>query len=84
VTLVAERLTIFGGGVGGVEIHVGVGISRSDSPEGVLGAVVYISKLFNGVSSIRLGAGGCVVDVGVQIGEAVIEGRGRKPYVVSF
>lgn len=42
----ADRLTIFGGGVGGVEIHVGVVISRSGNPEGVLGAVVYSSKLF--------------------------------------
>lgn len=66
---------------------MGVGINRSGNPEGVLGAVVYSSKLFtDGVStsSKRLGECGCMVDVGVQMGEAVIEGRGRKPDMFGF
>lgn len=83
----ADRLTIFGGGVGGVEIHVGVGINRGGNPVGVLGTVVYSSKLFNGgvwTCPTRLGECGGIVDVEVQVGEAVIEGRGRKPDIVSF
>jgi len=91
VVQAAERRTSFCGGVGGVDIHVGGDrISLGDnSSEGVLGAVVKSpvladeTSLSSSDSESRPRAREDMLVVGVQTGEAIIEGRGRKPQLVG-
>lgn len=71
---VTARRIFLAGGVGGVAIQVGTCTSRcsASASERSLGVLVCrISPVF-------------IVDVGVQTGDALIEGMGRKPQIVSL
>lgn len=81
VRQVAERLTDLGGGVGGVDIHVG---GAATCMQGELGAVVNSSGLLMDEPASDSGFIEEMDVVGVQTGDAVIEGRGRKPHIVNF
>lgn len=59
-------------------------MSRCGTAEGVFGAVVYSSKLVDDDTWTSSRGLAVIVDVGVQMGDAVIEGRGRNPDMFSF
>jgi hypothetical protein len=83
---VIERLRSFDGGVGGVDTHVGGTSSEAGGDEGTVGAVVESSASLREMAcpSSERGLWEDMVDDGVQTGEAVMDGRGRKPHVVIF
>ena len=88
---VIERLTCFEGGVGGVATHVG-GASTSneatgdDSMEGDEGDAMdsSVSPRDMACPSSERGLWEDTVDDGVHTGEAVTDGRGRKPHALMF
>lgn len=86
VTQVTERLNNFGGGVGGMDIHVG-GVNASLSEAGVDGAVMKPFVPLDDEPKSRTEKSSKSRDdilvVGVHTGEALIDGRGGKPQVVG-
>ena len=88
---VTERFRGPEGGVGGVDIQVGGAVTSDeacdcDCQESAVAATVDSSASVIEMACPSSERGLCedMVDVGVQTGEAVMDGRGRKPHVAAF
>lgn len=78
--VVFDRRRDFEGGVGGVAIQVGVEGGNKTRGHWSLAGVVSLVV----VPKKSLGCCEDELDVGVQMGDAVMTGRGKKPHILSF